>query len=555
MSTTRIFGNNPFEVYLKPTNKISISSTSVEGNITVGTVVTYKPELNQGNLVVVPANAGIRQLSSVLGIVTDISNGRYTIVTQGYIEVAPRGMGNDFQKGEFGYLSPSTPGSVQSSPPVALGTTRIAVAQKIENGYLVLGTPGIVNGLSYRGYVNISAIQPVGTVSPFIGSTDSVPKNWLLCDGSYVSIDTYPELYRLIGSIYGPVEDGRFKLPDFRGRTIFGAGGAENLSTRLIGEFGGEEQHLLSISEMPSHSHRPAVGTNEGVDHWWGSDERVGEPNFDYDGTASAKPSDGFIAPSYKTNTVGGNSPHNNMPPYAVANWIIRAKAESEFALLDVNVESLTNVDKSTIPVDGDMIRYDGTNWKFVNNKIANAKDITISAEVAEGHLLVASVSDNKLTGFKTVAPSGSNIVINAPNDTGAVATFPKEHKNGAPRPSPVVVTLGATNEVPSGRKGIIHINGTLEIEATRGSVSGEVNVNLVGYNSAANDIEDTVVLPHYVEGDVDRIKVPFSATVAAKTYTSGKYVYYKYQYFLSTATGAQFKPNKLTINNVKFVY
>ncbi len=67
MSTTRIFGNNPFEVYLKPTNKISISSTSVEGNITVGTVVTYKPELNQGNLVVVPANAGIRQLSSVLG--------------------------------------------------------------------------------------------------------------------------------------------------------------------------------------------------------------------------------------------------------------------------------------------------------------------------------------------------------------------------------------------------------------------------------------------------------------------------------------------------------
>ena len=556
MSTTRIFGNNPFEVYLKPTNKITVLETGVETGVKKGSIVAYKKD-NTGTLILARADASKRELSSVLGVVTDVSNGKYTVVTQGFIEDEPLGMTPTIGTGSFGFLSASKPGELTDAPPTALGTTRIAVVQKINGGFLVLGIPGIVNGLSYRGYVNISAIQPVGTVSPFIGSTESVPKNWLLCDGSYVSIDSYPELYRLIGSIYGPVEDGRFKLPDFRGRTLVGAGGAENLSARFIGEFGGEEQHQLSVAEMPSHNHKPAVGTNEGVDHWWGADDRIGEPNFDYDGLPTAtKPSDGYIAPSYKTNTVGGNSPHNNMPPYSVANWIIRGKAESEFALLDINVESLTNVDKTTIPIDGDMIRYDGSTWKFVSNKIANSKDMQIADDVSEGDFVVAAVdSEGTLTGFKTVAPSGANIIIGAPNDIGSIATFPKEHKNGAPRPSPLQIKLGSSVESPSGRKGLVHIVGTLEIEATKGTVSGEVNVNLIGYKNAANEVEDTITIPHYVQGDIERIKIPFYAVVAARTFTSSGQVYYKFSYYLSTETGSQFKPNKLTINNLKFVY
>jgi microcystin-dependent protein len=556
MSTTRIFGNSPFEVYLKPTNKISVSTTNIEGPITLGDVVVYKKS-SVGNLVITRADASKRELSSVLGVVVENSNNTYTIVTQGFIDsqqATPNGM-EQIGIGEFGFLSPIKAGNLQSSPPTALGTTRIAVAQRIENGFLILGIPGLVNGLSYRGYVNISAIQPIGTVSPFIGSIESVPKNWLLCDGSYVSIDSYPELYTLIGSIYGPVEDGRFKLPDFRGRTLVGAGSGNSLSTRLLGELGGEEQHQLSISEMPSHNHKPAVGANEGVDHWWGSDERIGEPNFDYDGGTTTKPSDGYLAPSYKTNTVGGNSPHNNMQPYAVANWIIRGKAESEFALLDINVESLTNVDKTVVPVDGDVIRYDGSSWKFVSNKIANAKDLSVATDVADGDLIVASISEGTLSGFKTVAPSGANIIIGAPNDSGNAATFPKEHINGSARPSAVQVNLGSSGEVPVGRKGLIHFSGVLEVEATSGSFSGEVELNLIGYSDSTNTVEESLSFPHYIEGNIKKMKIPFYATVAAKTYQSNGSVYYKYSYFLSTATGSQFKPNKMTINSVKFVY
>lgn len=550
MSTTRIFGNNPFEVYLKPTNKIEIQATSADSGIKRGTVVAYRKD-GDGNLVITRAWAANRPLSSVLGVVTDVSNGRYTIVTQGYTTEIPEGM-ETASKGDTWFLSADTSGAgkLQSSPPVALGTTRIPVAQKIDNGYLILGVPGIVNGISYRGYVDISAIQPVGTVTPFIGNVEFVPKNWLLCDGSYVSIDTYPDLYRLVGSIYGPVTDGRFKLPDFRGRTLVGAGSSEKLSTRLIGEFGGEEQHQLSIAEMPSHEHRPAIGTNEGVDHWWGSDDRIGTPNFDYDGSTSTKPSDGFLAPSYKTNAVGGNSPHNNMPPYSVANWIIRAKAESDFALLDVNVESLTNVDKEDIPSDGDVIRYDGSTWRFVNNTIANTKDLIVDEEVAANDLIaVSSVNADGVPTFKTVAPSGSNIVIEAER-------VPLVHKNGSPKPAPVVVPLGVIGDVPTGRKGMIHFQGTLEIEPTSGSVDGTVNVNIIGY-SGTNGLAvlDTLTVPHYVEGKITKMKIPFYATVAAQTYEGSGNVNYKYSYYLSTETGSQFKANRLTINNVKFVY
>ena len=545
MSTTRIFGNNPFEVFLKPTNKIEVKISGGNG-FKQGSIVAYD---SSGKLVL--ADASNRAKSSVLGVVTDLSNGTLTIVTQGLITTKPQGVADSTTKGDVYFLHENAQGTLKLAPPSALGTTRIPVIQVIDGGYNVLGVPGIVNGISYRGYVNIAAIQPVGTVSPFVGNTTLVPKNWLFCDGSYVSIDTYADLYRMIGSIYGEVLDGRFKLPDFRGRTLVGAGSGSSLSSRFVGEFGGEENHTISIPEMPSHNHKPAVGSDSGVDHWWGSDDRVGTPNFDYDGTAATKPSDGFIAPSYKTDNVGGNSPHNNMPPYSVANWIIRAKAESEFALLDVNVESLTNVDKTDIPSNGDVIKYDGSTWRFVANTVANANDVTY-ADVKINDILVVNGVTAGVPTFRTSAPSGSNINIKP-------LTTALSHKNGSARPSPVVTDLGNSTDAPVGRKGLVHIHGTIEIEPTAGTTDGTVNINLTGYGGTSGlDITDTIVQAHYSRGS-NKILLPFHATVMAQIYGteidgSSRSVY-KFSYYLSTETGSQFKANKLTINNVKFVY
>lgn len=100
------------------------------------------------------------------------------------------------------------------------------------------------------------------------------------------------------------------------GRTIVGAdfpnwSGARHLdeknrtlSPRKPDDVGGEEIHLLTAEELPSHTHEITLpkkwGTKAGADAGgWGNGEA---PNGD--ATFSTKP------------PAGGNKPHNNMPPF-----------------------------------------------------------------------------------------------------------------------------------------------------------------------------------------------------------------------------------------------
>lgn len=80
--------------------------------------------------------------------------------------------------------------------------------------------------------------------------------------------------------------------------------------TRELGSTGGEEEHTLTINEMPAHTHELNVATNK---------------------TTVSAPSDGLAnldlnIMSFETGEVvsvtevGGGKPHNNMPPYLVVN-------------------------------------------------------------------------------------------------------------------------------------------------------------------------------------------------------------------------------------------
>lgn len=75
---------------------------------------------------------------------------------------------------------------------------------------------------------------PLGVVLPYAGPiTPDVRKalsaqGWLVCDGAKVSAATYPQLFALIGTVYGtPVTEGNpavtsFYLPDYRGAFLRG---------------------------------------------------------------------------------------------------------------------------------------------------------------------------------------------------------------------------------------------------------------------------------------------------------------------------------------------
>ena len=63
-----------------------------------------------------------------------------------------------------------------------------------------------------------------GMIVPF-GSSTGIPTGFLVCDGSTVSIATYPDLYAIIGTTYGSGGAGTFKTPDMSITTEVSPGG------------------------------------------------------------------------------------------------------------------------------------------------------------------------------------------------------------------------------------------------------------------------------------------------------------------------------------------
>lgn len=99
---------------------------------------------------------------------------------------------------------------------------------------------------------------PTGMMAPFAGPNTAVPGGWLLCDGSAQPRAAYPDLFALIGTIYGAGDGSTtFNLPRMQDNMAVGAG-----ASYALGSTGGNAQaqvsvagHALTVSELPSHNH------------------------------------------------------------------------------------------------------------------------------------------------------------------------------------------------------------------------------------------------------------------------------------------------------------
>lgn len=147
---------------------------------------------------------------------------------------------------------------------------------------------------------------PSGTIIGFAGS--SAPSGWLLCDGSEVSRSLYAALFAAIGTAFGVGDGGStFNVPDLRGRIPIGAGTGSGLSARTLAQSLGEENHLLTLAEMPSHDHTANA---------------LASVNANNDGSVSGlhyHPSNSGV-----TDSTGGDGAHNNMQPVLGLTPIIR---------------------------------------------------------------------------------------------------------------------------------------------------------------------------------------------------------------------------------------
>ena len=149
-----------------------------------------------------------------------------------------------------------------------------------------------------------AAVIPVGSIIAY--SVAAAPTGYLLCDGAAVSRSTYSALFAVLSTTYG-VGDGSstFNVPDLKGRVVVGYGAGSGLTSRAIAAQGGAETHTLSESEIPSHVHAIPSSASAGSG-----------PTLDEGaGSIGTNP----------TNATGGGGAHENMPPFTVVNYIIKA--------------------------------------------------------------------------------------------------------------------------------------------------------------------------------------------------------------------------------------
>jgi microcystin-dependent protein len=146
------------------------------------------------------------------------------------------------------------------------------------------------------------------------------PRGWALCNGQLMSIAQNTAVFSLLGTTYGGNGVQTFALPDMRSRAPVHTGQGPGLSFRTQGQTGGEENHTLTINEIPQHNHlvqvagTPTTGTPA-------ADVILATPTssklYRSGGSTSTSPNPASIAPT------GGNQPHPNLQPYTVVNFAI----------------------------------------------------------------------------------------------------------------------------------------------------------------------------------------------------------------------------------------
>lgn len=227
------------------------------------------------------------------------------------------------------------------------------------DGSLMISNSADALGVSWIDPANGYYPTPAGCVIPYAGVY--APTGFIMCDGSAISRSTYSRLFSVIGTTYGPGDGSTtFNVPNLAGRTVvmYDAGQSDFNS---LGKTGGATTHTLTTSELASHSHSYSTPAGDGAHDHTGTIGNAGnhrhiqqdfELNFDGYGIGTYRANrtrrrigesleytdyagvhnhdltisnGGAHTHDVTIGTTGSSSAHNNLQPYLVLNYIIKA--------------------------------------------------------------------------------------------------------------------------------------------------------------------------------------------------------------------------------------
>jgi len=144
------------------------------------------------------------------------------------------------------------------------------------------------------------------------------PRGWAFCNGQLLPVAQNTALFSLIGTTYGGDGRNTTALPNLKGRAPMHPGRGPGLTSRRLGQRGGDEVVTLSENQMPSHTHTLVSESDE-----IGSDNDPNASAFPARAGIYAAASGLQAMESNSLANTGDSQPHNNMQPFLTMNFII----------------------------------------------------------------------------------------------------------------------------------------------------------------------------------------------------------------------------------------
>ena len=353
---------------------------------------------------------------------------------------------------------------------------------------IIIADDGTISAIGGAGGT-VSDTLPIGSTVEWY--SEVIPENWLLCNGQAISRTEYAELFAFLGTEFGDGDGSTtFNLPDKRERFSLGKGNEEPYDK--LGNTGGEELHTLTLSEIPSHGHSSAVVnpnsagfTAEDVGYTYTTSNNGVVIPLSNTITRDTK---GFIS-STMENPQGGGEPHNNMPPYIVVNYIIKAK--QTVATVATIIDNLN----STSAEDGlsaNMGRQLNEDLKNTNSNINSLETnlTNLNTKVDE----LSTLEDLQAGDNVTITKNGSVYRISSQYPGIASKTALGLVKIGdninVSDDGTISATLGTVNYNDLENKPILNTNNsTAQTVNSNEEISGTINLHKVSKTGSYSDL------------------------------------------------------------------